>query len=74
MIKFRDFNRNRENSGGGEYSCTMKLTMEMNQWIENHNIQVVSIETLFEVSGSMASTDTHLVGVRVWYKEDKTQG
>ncbi len=73
MIKFRDFERNRENSGCGEYSCTMKLTMEMNQWIENHNAQVVSIETLFNVSGSMASTDTNLVGIRVWYKEDKTQ-
>ncbi|HFT6601513.1 TPA: hypothetical protein ACGRM4_005175 [Klebsiella oxytoca] len=47
--------------------------MEMNQWIENHNAQVVSIETLFNVSGSMASTDTNLVGIRVWYKEDKTQ-
>lgn len=73
MIKFRDFEKNRENSGKGEYSCTMKLTMEMNKWIESHNAQVVSIETLFNVSGSMAGTDTHLAGVRVWYKEDKTQ-
>jgi hypothetical protein len=43
MIKFQDFKKDKKTSGDGEFDCVRK----MNEWIENKNIQVVSVETLF---------------------------
>ncbi|HBR0915066.1 TPA: hypothetical protein ACS61N_004538 [Klebsiella oxytoca] len=65
MIKFQDFKKDKKTSGDGEFDCVRK----MNEWIENKNIQVISVETLTEVTGDGFSTDTSFIMFRLWYKE-----
>ena len=65
MIKFQDFKKDKKTSGDGEFDCVRK----MNEWIENKNIQVISVETLTEVTGDGISTATCFIMLRLWYKE-----
>ncbi|HBS4928545.1 TPA: hypothetical protein MAI69_004986 [Klebsiella pneumoniae] len=65
MIKFQDCKKDKKTSGDGEIDCVRK----MNEWIENKNIQVISVETLTEVTGDGFSTDTCFIMLRLWYKE-----
>jgi hypothetical protein len=59
MIKFQDFKKIKHLAMG-------RLTASvMNEWIENKNIQVISVETLTEVTGDGFSTDTCFMMLRL---------
>lgn len=42
-----------------------QATIDMNKWLEDKNIDVISVETIFEVSGSMASTSSRFEAIRL---------
>ena len=64
-IKFHDFRGDRQTFDRGEWQATI----DMNKWLEDKNIDVISVETIFKVSGSMASTSSRFEAIRLWYKE-----
>ena len=68
MINFKDFTGLKESTFFISQD-EKQATIDMNEWIENKNIQVISVETLTEVTGDGFSTDTCFIMLRLWYKE-----
>ncbi|EEC5709154.1 hypothetical protein QAA20_004693 [Salmonella enterica] len=46
-----------------------QATIDMNKWILNRQIEVISIETILNVKGNMISTLDAFEAIRLWYKE-----
>ncbi|EAQ6365572.1 hypothetical protein CPC78_25955 [Salmonella enterica] len=65
MIKFKDFRDDRKTFDRG----IEQATIDMNKWILNRQIEVISIETILNVKGNMISTLDAFEAIRLWYKE-----
>ncbi|EBA4611917.1 hypothetical protein AHR05_004938 [Salmonella enterica subsp. salamae] len=65
MIKFKDFRDDRKTFDRG----VEQATIDMNKWILNRQIEVISIETILNVKGNMISTLDAFGAIRLWYKE-----
>ncbi|HAG0017847.1 TPA: hypothetical protein G8O67_005246 [Salmonella enterica] len=65
MIKFKDFRDDRKTFDRG----VEQATIDMNKWILNRQIEVISIETILNVKGNMISTLDVFEAIRLWYKE-----
>ncbi|ECC3917666.1 hypothetical protein F8606_19465 [Salmonella enterica] len=65
MIKFKDFRDDRKTFDRG----VEQATNDMNKWILNRQIEVISIETILNVKGNMISTLDAFEAIRLWYKE-----
>ncbi|EBJ4206954.1 hypothetical protein DUG12_25575 [Salmonella enterica] len=65
MIKFKDFRDDRKTFDRG----VEQATVDMNKWILNRQIEVISIETILNVKGNMISTLDAFEAIRLWYKE-----
>lgn len=65
MIKFKDFSDDRKTFDRG----VEQATIDMNKWILNRQIEVISIETILNVKGNMISTLGAFEAIRLWYKE-----
>ncbi|HFJ2163306.1 TPA: hypothetical protein ACIPE5_004527 [Salmonella enterica subsp. diarizonae serovar 61:r:-] len=65
MIKFKDFRDDRKTFDRG----VEQATIDMNKWILNRQIEVISIETIVNVKGNMISTLDAFEAIRLWYKE-----
>lgn len=65
MIKFKDFRDDRKTFDRG----VEQATFDMNKWILNRQIEVISIETILNVKGNMISTLDAFEAIRLWYKE-----
>ncbi|EHX2188968.1 hypothetical protein K3T99_004744 [Salmonella enterica subsp. enterica serovar Kedougou] len=65
MIKFKDFRDDRKTFDRG----VEQATIDMNKWILNKQIEVISIETILNVKGNMISTLDAFEAIRLWYKE-----
>ncbi|ASG19281.1 hypothetical protein BB12_24910 [Salmonella enterica subsp. diarizonae] len=65
MIKFKDFRDDRKTFDRG----VEQATIDMNKWILNRQIEVISIETILNVKGNMISTLDAFEAIRLWYKE-----
>ncbi|WP_318351475.1 hypothetical protein [Klebsiella quasipneumoniae] len=63
-IKFHDFRDDRQT-----FDREWQATIDMNKWLEDKNIDVISVETIFEVSGSMASTSSRFEAIRFGTKK-----
>ncbi|GAB2862045.1 hypothetical protein GCM10027277_33260 [Pseudoduganella ginsengisoli] len=62
MIAFRDFSpRQTDQSAGID-----RALVEVNQWLARTGIKPLNIETLRNVTGTMAISSSD-VGLRVWY-------
>ncbi|EOC0702591.1 hypothetical protein ACIU3Q_005808 [Salmonella enterica subsp. enterica serovar Kokomlemle] len=64
MIKFKDFRDDRKTFDRG----VEQATIDMNKWILNRQIEVISIETILNVKGNMISTLDAFEAIRLWYK------
>lgn len=64
-VKFKDFRDDQQTSHRGEWQATI----EMNKWLEDKNIDIISVETIFSVSGSMGGSSSRFESIRLWYKE-----
>ncbi|EBU1141079.1 hypothetical protein CSK00_21960 [Salmonella enterica] len=65
MIKFKDFRDDRKTFDRG----VEQAMIDMNKWILNRQIEVISIETILNVKGNMTSTLDAFEAIRLWYKE-----
>ncbi|ASQ15671.1 hypothetical protein [Enterobacter cloacae] len=65
MIKFKDFRDDRKTFDRG----VEQATIDMNKWILNRQIEVISIETILNVKGNMISTLDAFEAIKLWYKE-----
>ncbi|EAA9933824.1 hypothetical protein F9N64_21240 [Salmonella enterica] len=65
MIKFKDFRDDRKTFVRG----VEQATIDMNKWILNRQIEVISIETILNVKGNMISTLDAFEAIRLLYKE-----
>ncbi|ECI8027760.1 hypothetical protein E2G82_26940 [Salmonella enterica subsp. enterica serovar Ramatgan] len=65
MIKFKDFRDDRKTFDRG----VEQATIDMNKWILNRQIEVISIETILNVKDNMISTLDAFEAIRLWYKE-----
>lgn len=65
MMKFKDFRDDRKTFDRG----VEQATIDMNKWILNRQIEVISIETILNVKGNMISTLDAFEAIRLWYKE-----
>lgn len=65
MIKFKDFRDDRENYNSG----VNQANIDLNTWLKENHVKIISIETINKVSGSMAITSTRFDAIRLWYTE-----
>ncbi|EDQ1421626.1 hypothetical protein GPM40_004630 [Salmonella enterica] len=65
MIKFKDFRDDRKTFVRG----VEQATIDMNKWILNRQIEVISIETILNIKGNMISTLDAFEAIRLLYKE-----
>lgn len=62
MINFKDFSGVEE----GRFTISLdknRAAVEMNEWIKNNEVSIVSIETIIQ--------EHYFVCVRLWYKENE---
>ncbi|MEX0550309.1 hypothetical protein [Raoultella terrigena] len=70
MVKFKDFEHDRDEKDQRywDYGESQAL-VNMNEWIGSNDIEVVTVETMVTVRGSVASTFSMFNAFRLWYKE-----
>ncbi|MBL6016613.1 hypothetical protein [Klebsiella pneumoniae] len=70
MVNFKDFEHDRDEKDRKYWDDgESQALVNMNEWIGSNNIEVVAVETMVTVRGSVASTFSMFNAFRLWYKE-----
>lgn len=59
MIQYKDFEKSILS-----FNSIEKLLPKVNQWVDENNVKVVNIETIYSFGGTGFRSET---GIRVWY-------
>lgn len=70
MVNFKDFEHDRDEKNRKYWDDgESQALVNMNEWIGSNDIEVVTVETMVTVRGSVASTFSMFNAFRLWYKE-----